>query len=364
MFGLYLRCLRKEVARLAFVIFIGASLASVLGLMYPVQRELDTSMYSRATYAAVINGIFPVEDEAQLGETVGAPTCLVSSWTTAVGSVDSAPQLTHVQVVGPDCDASAFPFPSETVVSGPSVAAGDWIDISADLAQALHASIGDKVTVQVRQGLPTIQLTVRSIAAVREPGWQFVAVAPGARLMRELPAGAQKYGTMLTAAPGPEALARIEGNLVSAKLKKTKFYPPEAHSVNELAREAEEQSASSLGLVRTIGALAIIAISFLVGREMHVFRGKAQEVLQLVHVFGGDVAAAARIVHLVAFVTGGIAIAAAFAVAWSGFEGGVFACCFPPALNGLAIDSYLGLMVILACVGVLSYAALVRRVRG
>lgn len=346
------------------MLFIGASLASILGLIYPVQRELDTSMYSRATYATVLNGIFPAEEEHRISDALASPTCLVSSWTTAVGSSSSAPQLTNLQVTGPDCAAGATPFPSSaTVRSLPRSAGDDWIDISADLAQTLRVSAGDKVSVEVGPEMPAVSLTVRAISAVREPGWQFVAVAPGARLMHLLPPDAQKYGTVLTSAGDREALKALENNPVAAKLKTTKFYPPKAYAVADLLADADERSMNSLGLVRTIGVLAIIAVSLLIVREMHVFRARSKELLSLVHALGGSAAVATGAIHVFVVVEGSLVLAGALVLAWVGFATGFFACCFPMALNTVLVSIYVGLVLILAVAGATSYATLVRKWR-
>ncbi|MFT4216383.1 MAG: hypothetical protein QM619_04250 [Micropruina sp.] len=257
--------------------------------------------------------------------------------------------MTSLQVVSPSCSPDAFPFPPNTFLVRTAEPSGeDWIDISADLAQALHVSVNDQVSVEVGPGIPAVRLTVRAIAAVRESGWRFVAIAPGVRLMHELPAEAQKYGVVLTSAARARVMKAIGNGRLAASLKSTKIYPPKVSAVADLAKEANDNSANSLGLVRTIGTLAIVAVSLLIVREMHVFRGKVLAVLRFVHDFGGDAAAAARAVYVAVFLVGAAALTVAAAAAWLGFSAGVFACCFPPALASPLGLVWIGLVLILA----------------
>lgn len=183
MIGLHTRPLRRDLARLVLVLLTGTCLAGLLGLIYPVQREMDTSMYARAPYTTVVNGIFPSAVADGVTRVLGVRSCLVSMWMTAVGSASVQPLGSSVLAVAPNCHPDAMPLPAQAVAAGPFADVGaDWIDLSADLAHDLHVGLGDAVSVGVDPD-SSIRLRVRSIVAVRESGWQYTAMASGAVLM-------------------------------------------------------------------------------------------------------------------------------------------------------------------------------------
>lgn len=366
MIRLHTRPLRRDLARLVLVLLTGTGLAGLLGLIYPVQRELDTGMYSRAPYATVISGDFPSAVADELTEVLGVRSCLVSLWITAVGSASVEPLgYTSVQAVAPNCHPDAMPLPTQTVAAGPAAGVGaDWIDLSADLARDLQVGLGDEVSVGVYSD-DSITLRVRSIVAAREPGWQYVAMAPGDVLMAGLSPEDRDYGTALTFLSPEEALARLDASPVGSRLEaaEASAYPPDVFAVADLAADASERSTNSLGLIRTIGAFALAGVGLLILREIDVFRRRANAFLSFVHHIGGDVAASARTVHVVAFGLSAAALSGGVLLAWSGFSARLIASCFPPALNGLLFGAYAFLLTVLAFASLAGYFSALR-IRG
>lgn len=373
MIRLHARPLRRDLARLALVLLTGTGLAGLLGLIYPVQRELDTGMYSRAPYTTVISGIFPSTAADELTTVLGVRSCLVLLWMTAVGSASVEPLgYTSVQAVAPNCHPDAMPLPAQAVAAGPAAGVGaDWIDLCADLARDLHVGLGDEVSVGVDPD-SSITLRVRSILAVREPGWQYVAMAPSDLLIAGLPTDdpeyeiPDSYGTALTFLPPEEALARLDASPVGKRLKATDAkdaYPPDVSAVADLAANASERSTNSLGLVRTIGAFALAGVGLLILRELDVFRRRANAFLSFVHHIGGDVAASARTVHATAFGVSAAALSAGVLLAWGGFSARLVSSCFPPALNGLLLGAHTFLLTVLASASLTGYFSALR-IRG
>jgi hypothetical protein len=366
MIRLHTRPLRRDLARLVLVLLTGACLAGLLGLIYPVQREMDTSMYSRAAYTTLLSGVFPSTVADELTGVLGDRSCLVSLWMTAVGSASVEPLGSSVQAVAPNCHPDAMPLPAQAVVAGPATDVGaDWIDLSADLARDLHVGLGDAVSVGVGPD-NSVTLRVRSILAVREWGWQYVAMAPGDLLMRWEPPDDRGYGTALTFLPPEEALARLAASPVGKRLEATdvdEAYPPDVSAVADLAATASEQSANSLGLIRTVGAFALAGVGLLILREIDVFRRRANTYLSFVHQVGGDIAASGRTVHVTAFGSSAAALSGGLLLAWGSFSSRLVASCFPPVLNGLLLGAYAFLLTVLAAASLAGYLSALR-IRG
>lgn len=360
MIGLHSGPLRRDLVRLAVVLLAGTALAGLLGLIYPVQRELDTSIYSRATYSTVLSGVFPATLADELTTALGGRSCLVSLWMTDVRSASVEPLGTNVQVVAPACHPDATPLPGPAVEAGPAGGVGvGWIDLSADLARDLRVGLGDSVSVGVDPDT-SIELRVRNIVAAREPGWQYVAMAPGEVLMAHLEPELRGYGRALTALPAEEALRRIDASPVGHALSATKLYPPDAFAVSDLAADAAEESVNSLGLIRTVGALALVGVGLLILREIDVFRRRANAVLGFIHQIGGDLAASSRVVYSVAFAVSAAALTGGLALAWVAFSARLVSSCFPPALNGLLLSTDAVLLVILAATSLFGHLTALR----
>ena len=372
MIRLHTRPLRRDLARLVLVLLTGACLAGLLGLIYPVQREMDTSMYSRAAYTTVLSGVFPSTAADELTAVLGVRSCLALLWMTDVGSASVKPLGSSVQAVAPDCHPDAMPLPAQAVVTGPATGVGaDWIDLSADLARDLNVGLGDAVSVGVGPD-NSVTLRVRSILAVREWGWQYVAMAPSDLLIAGLPRDdpdtevPDGYGTALTSLPPEEALARLAASPVGKRLEATdvdEAYPPDVSAVADLAATASEQSANSLGLIRTVGAFALAGVGLLILREIDVFRRRANTYLSFVHQVGGDIAASGRTVHVTAFGSSAAALSGGPLLAWGSFSSRLVASCFPPVLNGLLLGAYAFPLTVLAAASLAGYLSALR-IRG
>jgi hypothetical protein len=118
-------------------------------------------------------------------------------------------------------------------------------------------------------------------------------------------------------------------------LEAAKGYPPVVTATSARLARAADASTHSLGLVRTLGALAVLGVAGLVVRELDVFRRQCLPTLALVHRLGGRASrlllvllGSACIVVVGATLTG-------LLMAYGAYRFSVVASCFPPTLLGL-----------------------------
>jgi hypothetical protein len=316
------------------VIFIGSGLAVALGLLYPVQRSLDLARYDHPTYRYEVQGVFPVTTEPAVHEAVGGGSCLVSLWQTdlVAGSLSAGP--TELDAMSPSCPDAVSRFPASALVAHRQVNGPAWIDIGADAARALKVWVGSHVSVTVGPGIEPVPLTVRDIYAVRATGSAFAAMAPADVLFGHLPADAGAgYSIVLTDTTPAQVQARLDTSPVRPQLEQAKGYPPTVVSTDQLAQTAAESSATSLGLVRTIGALSAIGVLLLGLREFDVFRRRATPAIVVIHRLGGSLMASVVGAFCVAAAVSAAAITVAVVVARAAYSLGWVASCFPPDLG-------------------------------
>jgi hypothetical protein len=328
------------------VIFIGSSLALALGLLYPVQRSLDLGRYSDPTYRNEVQGVFPVGTGAAVLEALGPRSCLIALWQTelSAGSLTAGP--TELDAVSPECPSGVSRFPSSARVAHGEVAGAAWLDVGADAARALNVWTGAQVKVSVGPGIEPVALTVRDIYAVRATGSAFTAMAPAQVLFAHLPTGTDAgYSIGLTDLPPSEIEARLSASPVRPELEHAKGYPPIIVSEGTLADGAAQFSTNSLGLVRTIGALAAIGVVLMVLREFDVFRRGSQRTISVIYRLGGSLTASVVSVFAAATAVSTVAISSAILLTRFAYSSGWLASCFPPDLERLVLAIWSGTVI-------------------
>jgi hypothetical protein len=341
-----LRPLRGLLARLGLVIFIGSSLALALGLLYPVQRSLDLGRYGDPSYRNEVQGVFPEDTGAAVIEALGSRSCLIALWRTdlTAGSVSAGP--TELDAVSPECTSGVSRFPFSTRVAHAYVGGSGWLDVGADAARALNVWTGSHVNVDVGPGIEPVALTVRDIYAVRATGSAFAAMAPAEVLFAHLPTGTEAgYSIGLTDLAPSEVEARLSVSPVRSELERAKGYPPIIVSEGSVADTAAEFSTNSLGLVRTIGALAAIGVVLMVLREFDVFRRRSERTISVIYRLGGSLMASVMSTFAAAIAVSAVAITSAILFARFAYSSGWLASCFPPDLEGLALAVWSGAVI-------------------
>jgi hypothetical protein len=324
--------------RLGLVIFIGSSLAFALGLLYPVQRSLDLGRYSDPTYRYEVQGVFPLSTGAAVDEALGPHSCLMALWETQLGAGSLSAGPAEIDAMSPECPHGLSRFPSSARVAHAEVAGPAWLDVGVDAARALEVWTGSQVEVSVAPGIAPVALTVRDIYAVRATGSAFTAMAPASILFAHLPNSVDPgYSTALTDRPPAEIETRLAASGARPELERAKGYPPVIVPESTLAETAAEASTNSLGLVRTLGALAAIGVVLLVLREFDVFRRGSSGVIAVIYRLGGSLTACVTSAFAAAAVVSTVAIGSAAILARFAYARGWMASCFPPDLDRLLL---------------------------
>lgn len=333
-----LAAMRGGLVRLGLVLLVGSSLAYTLGLLYPVHRELDLGRYEYPSYAYEVEGVFPPSVVPAVSQAMGPGACLISVWMTKLQAGASQVGPTELDVTAPTCSGDSTRFPARLQVAESAVATRNWIDVNADAAQALGVSPGDNVEVMLGPDLPPVRLIVRRVFALRATGAAAAAMAPSEALFPHLPGGQQLgYGLALVRTPVEQFMPKLEAGAVKEQLEQAKGYPPIATAASSRLRTADELSSNSLGLVRTIGALAALGVLLLSLRELDVFRRRWLPAVQLVHNLGGSASWLLFTMSAMAAVVSAAAVSAGLALARSAYTFGVVASCMPPTLEPLLI---------------------------
>lgn len=322
--------------RLALAVAVGSTLAFALGLLYPVQRELDLARYEHSSYQYEVEGVFPQPIATVVETAIGPHTCLLGVWLTVIRSGPHSIGPTEIDAASPACAQHTSRFPPVTMLAARATTGPAWIDLNADAARALHVRPGDSVGIQVGPDLPPVRLAVRGIYALRASGAAAAAMAPAELLFSRLPSGAQGgYGLALARTAPTQFLPRLAQNPLKNALEAAKGYPPVVTATSTRLEQASDTSTQSLGLVRTLGALAILGVAGLIVRELDAFRRECLPAVRLVHRLGG---AAPRLLLCLLACASVVAISATVAgllLAYAGYRHGVVASCFPPTLDGL-----------------------------
>jgi len=328
------------------VIFTGSSLALALGLLYPVQRSLDLGRYSDPTYRNEVQGVFPAGTAAAVIEALGPRSCLIALWQTELRAGSRAAGPTELDAVSSACPSGVSRFPPSARVAHNDVAGAAWLDVGADAARALNVWTGSEVKVSVGPGIEPVALTVRDIYAVRATGFAFAAMAPAEVLFAHLPPGTDAgYSIGLTDLSPSDVEARLAASPVRPELERAKGYPPIIVSEGSLADAAADLSTNSLGLVRTIGALAAIGVVLMVLRELDVFRRGSQRTIAVIFRLGGSLRGSVVSAFAAATAVSTIAITSAMLLARFAYASGWLASCLPPDLEPLVLALWFGTVI-------------------
>lgn len=329
--------------RLALVLAFGSSLAFTLGLLYPVQRELDLARYEYALHQYEVEGVFPAELAPAVSAAIGPDTCLVSIWLTSLhaGSTDLGP--TELDATSPACSTGLSRFPAATLVTAGKTDTTSWIDLNTDAARKLGVAPGDTVDVMVTPDQAPARLTLRNVYAVRATGAAAAAMAPADVLFAQLPGGQPGgYGLALTSTPPSQFLPRLERDPLRSELEKAKGYPPLVTTVDARLARASDLSSNSVGLVRTIGTLAVLGVLALTLRELDIYRRRCVSVTKMVHRLGGSAGGLlGGFVGLAAFV-GVVALSLGLILAYAAYRFGIVASSMPPTLGSLLLAAWAG----------------------
>lgn len=341
--SLLLKAMVGGLVRLGLVLLVGSSLASILGLLYPVNRELDLGRYEYPSYGYEVQSVYLPSAVPVVSQAMGPGTCLVSVWMTRLRAGASEVGPSQLDVTAPSCPDDNSRFPARLRIAGSAATTRDWIDINADAARTLGVGPGDSVEVMVAPDLPEVRLSVRKIFAVRATGAAAAAMAPSQAMFAHLPAGAQPgYGLALVRTPADQFMPRLETGPVKSRLEQAKGYPPVTTTTSALLRKSDELSSNSLGLVRTIGALAVLGVLLLSLRELDVFRRRWLPAVQLVHNLGGSAGRLILATSTMAAAVSVIAVSAGLVLAESAFKLGIAASCLPPTLQPWLVRVWAG----------------------
>jgi hypothetical protein len=358
--SLALKPVMQSLVRLGLIFVVGSSLAITLGLLYPVERELDLARYSNASFTSEVQGVFPAHLEPAIARAMAGDACLVSEWTTELRAGDVAAGPTQLDAVSPAC-GSVSRFPERSLLARTPARDPAWIDLSADTAKALGVGLGDTVSVVVGPHVAPVQLTVSGVYALRG-GLEYAAQAPADVLFGHLPPGTRPgFGLMLTRADASRVLSSLDASPIRADLAEAKGYPPVVSAVADRLTSASMASSHTLGLVRTIGALCAIGMALLGLRELDVFRRSAAPVLLHIDRLGGPARRLVVTVLSLATATACLTVTTGIGIGAAAYRFGWIASCLPPTTVPLVWACWSMLMAYCACIGLLLTRATIRQ---
>jgi hypothetical protein len=277
---LLLRIVRADVVRLVAVVAAVASLTLALAMIYPVQRELDTAAFSRATFTTFSEVELGADDVARVQADLGAQdTYLASEWEAPVGASGATASVTVMVTATPDATDVGW-FSPDTQVAAADV--GDterWVDITSDLARRLGVRPGDPVQVGIAPDV-TLEHVVRSVHAVRM-GWDgSAAQVPAAPVFAATPGDAVDRMTILLARGDPQRVRDVLGDPFYQDRLRAGGYLDETGSTvqaqvavprEHLAQQAADDSRASIALIVVVSLLAALGGVVFVTREVVVY---------------------------------------------------------------------------------------------
>jgi ABC-type lipoprotein release transport system permease subunit len=277
-----------DLGRAAAVLCAAAALTLALGMIFPVQYELDTSGY-RHTAAIASAPLMAQPDEIDDVNAAldGAHSAVYIDYFTAVeANGRSVGNVSLWAVLGARVEAEATLMPDATRVAGEErdpADHGDWIDINADIASALGVHPGDTVHAYVWGDEPA-PFTVRGVYAARDIASGGLATISAQALAR-LDPSIDLTSTAISTTATP---AEVERMLNSEPwITRMDMYEPpiEAETVSEQLERAGDQASANLSLVLVVSVISLLALLALVVAEVTTlvsgFRSRADLLIDL-----------------------------------------------------------------------------------
>ena len=284
-----IRTIGSDLWRLAAVLCAAAGLTLALGMVFPVQYEMDTAGY-RETSARTIAPMRAQPDEvASVRRAMGADTVVYIDFYTAVYAGDRA--MSHISLwalSGEAPDAELTLMPDATRVEGAPrdpTDHGDWIDINADIASALGVGPGDTVTADIAGDEPGT-FTVRGVYAARATGLSGYALVSTEAIRRQDPTIDLTSNSLATAASPEQTQHALQESPWRDRLVDTGYsLPIPVDDVREQHRFAQEHAVTNFALVLTLSAIALVAfLAVVIGESLafvRSFRGRADILIEL-----------------------------------------------------------------------------------
>lgn len=356
-----IRPIATGLTRLALTLLVGSALAFALGLQYQVQRELDLIQYENASLEFELEGTFPVDAEKQLIQALGPQSCLQTVWATEFRSTTSVIAPAELRGLSAECSSAHPVWPDAALVQKSATSPEQWIDLNADAAKALGVYPGDTVSVFVAPDLPEVAFTVRGIYAVRGMGAAAFGLTSASVLFRATSTEGAGYGTALTNSTPAEFMPKLERPPLREVLIAAKGYPPVVIDRDSRLAEASDNSANSLGLVRTIGALAVLGVGALALREFDVFRKGCLKPLDMLHRLGVDRPRLAAVYMASAALIGTVSLLGGLAISFAAYSQRILASCFPPTLHPTLVWLAVGSVLLSMLASALAWVSLRKR---
>ncbi len=285
-----IRVIGPELVRLAAVLCATAGLTLALGMIFPVQYELDTAGYREtAALTSAPSMARPDEVDDIRAALDGAPTAVYIDFFTEVSASNGRTigPISLWALLGERIDAEATLMPDATrVAGGPRDPRddGDWIDLSADIAATLGVSPGQQVEAGVATDEP-IRLTVRGVYAVRSTGVAGMAMMSGAALARHDP-GIDLTSNSLATAAAPEAVETMLNEPPwSSRMNARYGGPVDVERTSDQLLLAQDHAFGNFGLTLGISLIAYVALLAILVAEavatVRTFRNRAAVLLEL-----------------------------------------------------------------------------------
>lgn len=282
-----LRLLVRPLARTIAVLILVSTIAIGLASVYPIQHELDIAGFRNSTFTseAAIE-IQRGEEDAVQEELGGADVAIGSYLNTGVSVGNRYFDKTEIFIITKRTSQDVTLMPSSTLLSSVEVPGDDWIDISADIAQALGVSAGDEVSIQVAPG-EQASLTVRGIYAVRESGVAGYGQVPVEAVSDLIGEQANISTVVFTTASTQQTDEMLNGSVRAAQLEAGGYTRPfESVSRTDLLALATEQSTTGLGLILAVALSSLLALVIFVVRECMVYLREADGIGKLLDDLG------------------------------------------------------------------------------
>lgn len=350
--------LGRHLGRLVAVVLLGVGASVSLGLMYPVERHLDTASWSLAEFNSTADFLLAAEDEAEVSASLGRESCLITGWATRLTRGGRTASRLELLGVNASCDQRLTPYPPAARVAFSPVPGPDWVDLSADAAAELRAAPGDVVDAFAGDDRPPVRLTVRGVYAVR-PGLPNGAIT-SAEVLFANASEESLFFSELFSADDPARLSERIGTGPLARLSSPKS-PLQVRSRAELLEHAEDNSSASIGLIRVVSTLALVSGIGVAVRELDVFRRHLTKAASLIHRLGGDVRRIMREWTIAALVAACLAGAGGVLAGLIPYVLGILAPALPWQVVLAALPLLLGALALALAAGAISYRLSVRR---